>query len=335
MPNSQLFSVIKQISPETKTVVMVLLVFCQMFLLSACSSQEDKWRVSLQQQALVSDTKLKRLKNHIKSGNVANTRILNHYADIISQNKPEMSMISDALAEDASNQGPIIRSLESRLSDANSDIPLALSGGYDAVNKVFQELSTIEIAANPDTYNMMLTDPINVLADMSDGKLARVAALSKEASARMNSADNFGAGSQLIGNPQYGSWNSNSSGGSFWQWYGQYAFFSSLINRPVYYSNWGRNRDYSYYNDYGRSAYTSPSQRQGQESVQRRTKERFNRSGKKFNSPYAQAKQTTSTVARKQAKFRPKSVARSAPKTTTSNYRSSSYQSSRSSFGGK
>jgi len=335
MSKSQPLSSDKSITIHIKTVGLVLLLFTQCFFLIACSSQEDKWRASLQQQSLASDTKIKRLKSHIKSGNISNTKILNQYADLVSQLKPDMRMIADALAQDTSSKGPLIRSLESRLSDANSDIPLALSSGYGAVNKVFQELSSIETAANPDTYNMMLTDPINVLADMSDGKLARVAALSKEASARMNSADSFGAGSQLIGNPQYGSWNSNSSGGSFWQWYGQYAFFSSLMNRPVYYSSWGRNRDYSYYNDYGRAAYTSPSQRQGQESVQRRTKDRFNRSGKKFNSPYAQTKQTTSTVARKQAKFRPKTVARSAPKTTTSNYRSSSYQSSRSSFGGK
>ena len=107
---------------------------------------------------------------------------------------------------------------------------------------------------------------------------------------------------------------------------------------PIYYSSWGRYRDYSYYHDYGRSAYTSPAQHRSQESVQRRTKNKFNRSGKTFSSPYAKTKHTTAQVARTQSRLKStassKMVARPASKTTSS-YRDSSYQSSRSSFGGK
>ncbi|MEZ0185619.1 MAG: hypothetical protein AB9Q23_04455 [Candidatus Reddybacter sp.] len=315
-------------------------ILCHSLLLIGCSSEQDKWQQQLDQQAVISASKVDRLKQHISAGHIANTRLLSQYAAIIRQGNPELDELSRALEQDAGIDGPIIRSLESRLSDAKSDIGHVITMGNEQVNKVYQELSAIEAAAQPDTYGMMLSDPINVLADMSQGKLARVAALSAEASARINDAEDFGPGSQLVGNPQYGNWQTNSSGNSFWHWYGQYAFFSSMFRSPIGYGHWGRHRDYSYYNDYGRSTYTSPSQRKNQQSTERSTRQKFKQSGQRFSSPYANTKQTTSAVARKDSKFQPSSLARSTAtkstaSSTTSSYRNSSYQSSRSRFGGK
>ncbi len=48
-------------------------------------------------------------------------------------------------------------------------------------------------------------------------------------------------GYQYMGNPQYGEWRQNSSGNSFWAFYGQYAFFTHMFG-------WG-NRTF-YRNDY-------------------------------------------------------------------------------------
>jgi hypothetical protein len=49
-----------------------------------------------------------------------------------------------------------------------------------------------------------------------------------------------------VGNKSYGSWQTNSSGNSFWAFYGQYAFMSSMFgmmnNRPIYQSSY---RDYN------------------------------------------------------------------------------------------
>lgn len=318
----------------------LVLLLLQTVWLASCSSEADKWQKQLNQQALTAQTSITRLKQHIDSNQISNTRILTQYASIVGEANPEMRDLTRALAQDAQTNGPLIRGLESRLADAETDISRVVSIGLQPVKNVFAELTAINTAANPQTYGMMLTDPINVLADMSKGKLARVAAMSRDASARINKADDFGAGSQLVGNPQYGNWRSNSSGNSFWHWYGQYAFFSTMFRSPIGYSSWGRHRDYSYYNDYGRSAYTSPSQRRGQNSVERRTKDRFARSGKSFNSPYSKTKHTTSKVARSQARLSSQNrsssgFSRPAPKSTTSSYRSSSYQSSRSSYGGK
>ncbi len=50
-----------------------------------------------------------------------------------------------------------------------------------------------------------------------------------------------------VGNPKYGQWQTHSSGGSFWAFYGQYAFMSSLFRMgsyPVsrgYYDDWNGN----------------------------------------------------------------------------------------------
>ena len=52
-----------------------------------------------------------------------------------------------------------------------------------------------------------------------------------------------------VGNTRYGSWQTNSSGNSFWAFYGQYAFMSSMLgmmsSRPIY-----RNSYNDYYRNY-------------------------------------------------------------------------------------
>jgi hypothetical protein len=63
-----------------------------------------------------------------------------------------------------------------------------------------------------------------------------------------------------MGNPSYGQWQSNSSGGSFWEWYGKYAMFSHVLDRfsgPTRYNTWNRYREPSYYDSVGRDVYGS------------------------------------------------------------------------------
>jgi hypothetical protein len=59
----------------------------------------------------------------------------------------------------------------------------------------------------------------------------------------------------VVGNKKYGEWQTNSSGGSFWQFYGQYMFMSSMMNmmhRPVYYDS------YNHYSSYRRTNPNAP-----------------------------------------------------------------------------
>lgn len=63
---------------------------------------------------------------------------------------------------------------------------------------------------------------------------------------------------QYVGNEKYGSWSQRSNGTSFWAFYGQYAFMSSLFRMGTYPAR------YSYWNDYhgsyyGRRPYYGPS----------------------------------------------------------------------------
>jgi hypothetical protein len=64
-------------------------------------------------------------------------------------------------------------------------------------------------------------------------------------------------GMAFIGNPEYGKWEKNNGGGSFWSWYGKYALFSHLLMGPMRYNSW-----YGYHTNYrGRRPYfgaTSP-----------------------------------------------------------------------------
>jgi len=77
--------------------------------------------------------------------------------------------------------------------------------------------------------------------------------------------------SNYVGNTHYGHWSNNSSGDSFWEFYGKYAMMSNLIGlattpiRMSYYSDyhthyWGSGRSYYGPSDsYGRSTWGSSS----------------------------------------------------------------------------
>ncbi len=62
-------------------------------------------------------------------------------------------------------------------------------------------------------------------------------------------------GYQYVNNPRYGQWRTNSSGNSFWEFYGKYAMLSTvfgMFHRPIYRSHWN---DYSRYRTAGRPYY--------------------------------------------------------------------------------
>ncbi len=313
--------------------LQVVLLLSSVLVITGCTSQQEEWQLFLDESYRNADNALRRLDKHINSGLIKNTQLLTVYADVVREQKPEYKKIVDVLELDAGTAGPIFQGLKSRLKEAKTNSRFAPDRGEAAVKEVWNELDLITAAANPDIYGMMLTDPINVLADMSDGQLARVAAMSKEASRQANQTTDMGAGSQLVGNPHYGNWRTDSHGNSFWAWYGKYALFSSLFLRPHYYGSWASGRNYSYYHDYGRSHYTSPAQFKSQSSVNSQSRTKFQKSGKSFQSPYAKTRSGVSATA-------PKPKARSSSSFNSrfqksSSARSSSSRTSRSSSGGK
>lgn len=281
---------------------MLIRIFGVLMLLSLTGCGDDTAEKIAQMQQLDSQ-RLSRLSQMLDNNEIRNALLLKQYAQILSSDRTELAPLLQQLSLDATKDGPTFKNLAQRLSDAKN------AANFPDKNTQLQELSDIYQATDPTSYNDLLSDQVNVIADMSNGKLARVNAISAQASKNANQAQDFGAGSQLVGNPNYGHWQTNSSGTSFWAWYGMYSMFNNIFNRPIYYDNWSRHRDYSYYNDVGRYRYTSPQQRKTQDSVYQRTKKRFDSQGKRFNSPYAKSRSGSSALSRQ---------SRSTPKPATS-----------------
>ncbi|NRA62410.1 MAG: hypothetical protein HRU25_16215, partial [Psychrobium sp.] len=257
--------------------IMLLMLF--FVLVSACSDPLDEKIIQLQKQ---STTALKTLGQQLDDGQIRNALILKQYSALLVAKRSELRPLLDALAKDATSAGPMYLGLKRRVEDAKT-----ASNFIDKQEQV-EELSNIVAALNPTLFGDALSDPVNVIADMSKGELARVNSISQAQSQQANSSENFGAGSQMVGNPNYGSWSSGSGGSSFWQWYGMYAMFSNLTS-PISYDRWGRNRGYSYYNDYGRHRYSSPKQRQQQQKTWNNTKKTFSK-GQQYSSPYSKSR---------------------------------------------
>ncbi|KFZ39077.1 hypothetical protein HR45_01380 [Shewanella mangrovi] len=282
-----------------------------LMLLSLTGCGDDTAERIAQWQQL-DNQRLSRLSQMLDNGEIRNAMLLKQYVQILKSERSELTPLLEQLELDATNNGPMFTSLKQRLSDASN------SANFPDKSAQLLELQNIFEAADPSQYNDMLSDPLNVVADMSNGKLARVNAISQEASKLANDSESYGAGSQLVGNPAYGQWRTDSSGTSFWAWYGMYSMFNNLFNRPIYYDNWSRHRDYSYYNDVGRYRYSSPDQRKAQDSVYQRTKKRFDSQGKRFDSPYAKSRTGSSALSRQSS---------SSPKTASSARSSNTFRS--------
>ncbi|TEW55998.1 hypothetical protein E2R68_02590 [Psychromonas sp. RZ22] len=303
----------------------IFLICCLSLLLVACGDDRPE---RLQANIKTADYLIGNLGNNLNDNRIRNAVILQQYAQLLTQRKPELRPLLTELSKDATRNGPMYRSLTDRLSTLKKQP--AILGDIEA--QLFESETLIE-ASDPSLFNDALSDPINVIADMSDGELARVNAISKSQSLRANGADDNGAGSQLVGNPGYGEWQTNNSGMSFWHWYGMYAMFSAISPRPIGYNRWSSGRDYSYYNDVGRNRYTSPQQKKSQDNLANRTKKQFGNRGS-FNSPYAKTKtgasrmSTASQKAQRAPSFAGKS-SYSRQKASTSSFRNSTSTTSR------
>lgn len=266
---------------------------------------------------------LSKLSDKLASGQIRNATLLTQYADILTKQRPELKSLLGQLALDGTNEGVMFNALSDRVREAQS------ASNFLSKEAQAQELENLAQALNPTLFNDALSDPLNVIADMSSGELARVNALSQSALA--NTGEDFGPGAQLVGNPNYGNWANDGSGFSFWQWYGMYAFFSN-ISSPISFDRWGRHRRYSYYNDYGRYRYSSPKQRRYQGDIWKKTRKTFS-TGQRYKSPYSTSRTGSSGLSRQsnQAKSAASS-GYSTPKNFRQKNTKSSYSKTSSSF---
>lgn len=274
-----------------KTICTRSMLVITVFLLSACG---DPIKEQALQQLPITEKRVAQLGDALNNDQVRNANLIQQYAEKVIAQKPNLSALVDEFKKDASTQGPMYRALLDRVNTAKNQPQMFASS-----QALYDELLNIYQAADPVLYSDALSDPLNVLADMSDGLLPRVNSLSKAQSQQANKAQDFGTGEQLIGNPSYGHWQTGSNGMSFWGWYGMYSMMNNLSGRRTYYNDWGRNRNYSYYNDYGRTRYSSPSQLNNQTKLDQRTKKSFSSRGQKYTSPYSKNRTGSSSLSGK------------------------------------
>lgn len=312
-----------------------IVVIC-IFLLSACG---DPIKEQALQQLPITEQRVAQLGDALNNNQVRNATLIKQYAEKVAALKPELNSLINEFKKDATINGPMYLSLLDRVNTAKNQPQMFASS-----QALYDELLNIYQAADPTLYSDALSDPLNVLADMSDGQLPRINALSKAQSQRANNAQDFGTGEQLIGNPSYGHWQTGSNGMSFWAWYGMYSMMGDLFGRRTYYNDWGRSRNYSYYNDYGRTRYSSPSQLNNQTKLDERTKKSFTNQGKKYSSPYSKNRTGSSSLSSKSktaqtsaSRFNSKTTNKSnyASKNKSSSFRNSNTNTSRGSRRGK
>lgn len=192
--------------------------------------------------------KLADLGRMIESGRLPNIRVIRTYADFVRAERPELAKLAGELRKEATVQGLKFTNLGARLKAVD-----AKPRGEAEASRALDDIVRIEAAADPVVFNDSLVDVLNVLADLSGGKLARMEGAASE------KPSEHGAGSHLVGNPAYGSWQRDSAGGSFWAWYGAYALFRDVFWRPgrYYHNDWYPRRGWSYYGDVGRNYYGS------------------------------------------------------------------------------
>lgn len=274
------------------TLLKLCIVFVCASFLVACS---DPYLAKYKSMQPHIEKQFSNLSDDLTNQRIRNAMLLTQYAAHIKNKKPQYAQLLDALALDATDKGPIFTNLKRRFDETKTN-----ATGL-TVQEQYSELLAIKQALEPDVYNDMLSDPVNVMADLSEGAFSRVSSISKSAEARANpDAKDFGAGSQLIGNPGYGQWTTGSNGLSFWEWYGMYSLLSNVMGGGrSYYNDWSYRRGYSYYNDYGRNLYSSRNQLKQQDNLYQKTANKFAEKGKRFDSPYAKTRTGSSTLSNK------------------------------------
>jgi len=227
------------------------LLIAAVFLLSGCSDPELEKATNTIKQA---EFELGRLEKSLAGGSadeLPNLRYLKQYADIVRRIEPDMNELISTLQAEGTTAGGLFTSLKNRLANAKQFLSEDAQASRAAAMAVSAEAAAIALAAKTDIFNDALVDVINVLADMSKGKLPKL----KFAE---TSDKTMPPTQHLVGNPAYGNWQTR-SGGGFWVWYGQYRMFSDVLgwNRGYRYNQnyWYRSRSASYYGDVGRHYY--------------------------------------------------------------------------------
>ncbi|MTI32316.1 hypothetical protein [Xanthovirga aplysinae] len=175
-----------------------------------------------------------------------------------------------------------------------------------------KEVMTDWMEVSPDFFRRNIDNMGMEIASKKDGKLTKEV-----------SPPGF---SNYVGNPQYGQWVQR-DGGSFWEFYGKYAFMSSMFNMLTYPARFSYWNDYrTNYRGYGRSYYGPSS---GGAGAFYGTNSRFN-SSRSTSSRWSRNPSSSSFKSRVNSRVSrsPRSTSRSSTRSSRTSRSSSRYKSS-------
>lgn len=290
-------------------------------LLSGCGNRYEEELKEAHNQVQAS---VDYLKGQLDNRQLINALLIEKYATKLTQLKPDLADIASLLKQDASSQGNAFKSLTKRLATVDLVPTDEQSASFSR-----QELVLINSAADVVEYNNSLADVVNTLASLSDGQLSVInVPSSQKAAAQKTNA--------LVGNPSYGHWQQNSSGHSFWAWYGMYSMFNNVVGRNHYYNSWSSRPNYSYYNNYGRNRWGSSSDVTRNNNLSKRYPSKYNQSSQTSKPRYGTTAKRSSSYGgspSKSSNFSKPATKRYSSYGSSS--RSSSFSRSRSSRSGK
>ncbi|MFT7568089.1 MAG: hypothetical protein ACI846_002405, partial [Pseudoalteromonas distincta] len=150
-------------------------LFCLFAVLMGCQSKEEQLQQTIQESIKKADTELSQLGTALDNGNVRNAVLLKEYGELLKKQQPELTKVVDVITLDATRRGALYSGLTQRLKD--------IKGTYliPPYEDTLHSIDLLRDASKPTLFSDALTDPINMLADMSKGTLARVGAISKQA----------------------------------------------------------------------------------------------------------------------------------------------------------
>ncbi len=288
--------------------------------LSGCGNRfEEQLRANHQ----IVETNVQNLKTQLDNKQLTNALLITKYAEKIKQIKPDYADVANLMAKEGTSKSEAFLSLNKRLANVNLSPTDSESANFN-----MQELQLINNAADVYEFNNGLADVVNTLASLSEGQLSVIdVPASQMATAQKSNA--------LVGNPSYGNWKQDSSGRSFWEWYGMYALFSNVLGGRSYYDSWSSRPNSSYYGNYGRNRWGSSTDVNRNYNLSQRHPSKYNKPSAATKSRYATSANRSSSYGGSSKKSSNSSKSGNRSSSYGSSSRSSSYSSSRSSRSGK
>lgn len=141
-------------------------LLCVMCLMLGCESKEERTQQTITYTLQDASRAINTLGDALDKKQVRNANLLTEYGNVLSQQNPQLSNIAQLVAQDATSAGPLYQNLLTRYQALKSPQPGMSS------DDIIEQAVLLKEAASVSLFNDALTDPINVLADMSNGTLA-------------------------------------------------------------------------------------------------------------------------------------------------------------------